>query len=146
MKRLILIVAAGLVTGLIACSQMSISDKDMGLAKGGAFDPQPTPKAFTLDGTGAQGSAETGYLMPALVKHDVDNYPITRDKNMCLTCHDKPGAQKKAGEPTPIAASHYAKMGGKLQVSGAYYNCDLCHAPAANVPDLIGNNGPKPKG
>jgi cytochrome c-type protein NapB len=147
MKRLILIVAAGLAAGLIACSQMSISDKDMSLAKGSPLDPQPTPKAYTLDGSGAQGSAETAYLMPPLAKHDTAMYlPITRDDNKCLSCHDRPGAKKKAGDPTPIPSSHYTKAAdGKVRVAGARWSCEGCHASAANVPDLVGNTGPKPK-
>ncbi|MCL2310362.1 MAG: nitrate reductase cytochrome c-type subunit [Proteobacteria bacterium] len=148
MKRLTLIAAAALAAGLIACSQMSISDKDMGLSKSSPFDTQ-TPKAFTLDGTGVQGSAETAYLMPALVPHDTEKYqPISRDQNKCLTCHDRPGQKKKAGDKndaTPISPSHYVKAAdGKLHVAGSRYNCETCHAPAANVPDLVGNTGPKP--
>ncbi len=149
MKRLTLIAVAGLVIGLVACSQMSVSDKDIGLVKGSAFDTQ-TPKAYVLDGSGATGTAEAAYGMPPLAPHDTDMYlPITRDKNMCLSCHDKPGAKKKAGDkndPTPIPPSHYAKdASGKVQVAGSRYSCELCHASAANVPDLIGNTGPKPK-
>lgn len=146
MKRLALIVASSLVIGLFACATQSIPDAQFGLVKGSAFDTL-TPVAFTPDGSGAKGAAETAYLMPALSKHDNEMYlPITIDKNQCLACHDRPGQQKKAGEPTPISLSHYVKAAdGKQQVAGARYKCHLCHAPAADVPDLVKNTGPKPK-
>ncbi|MDR2017075.1 MAG: nitrate reductase cytochrome c-type subunit [Burkholderiales bacterium] len=147
MKRLALIVASSLVIGLFACATQSIPDAQFGLVKGSAFDP-PTPKAYMLDGSGAKGAAETAYLMPALSKHDNEEYlPITADKNQCLVCHDNPGAEKKAGSPTPIPSSHYATAaaGSKPAVAGARYKCDLCHSAAADVPDLVGNTGPKPK-
>ncbi|MDR0247516.1 MAG: nitrate reductase cytochrome c-type subunit [Burkholderiales bacterium] len=147
MKRVTMIAAAGLfIMGLVACAQTSISDKSMGLSKTDAFDT-PTPVAYTLDGSGAKGTAETAYLMPALSKHDNEMYlPITTDTNQCMACHDRPGQQKKAGDPTPIPASHYTKAAnGKQQVAGQRYKCHLCHAPAADVPDLVGNTGPKPK-
>ena len=144
MKRLALIVASSLVIGLVACATQSIPDTQIGLSKGSAFDSQ-TPTAFTRDGTGATGAAEAAYGMPPLVPHAVEDYqPITQDKNMCIACHDRPGQTKKVGDPndaTPIPPSHYAQ--GK--VSGAYYYCELCHSPAANVPDLVKNTGPKPK-
>jgi cytochrome c-type protein NapB len=145
MKRLALIVASSLVIGLFACATQSTPDTQFGLVKGSAFDTL-TPKAYVLDGSGAKGAAETAYLMPALSKHSNETYlPITPDKNQCLACHDKPGAQKKAGDPTPIPSSHYATVAGKQQVAGARYKCDLCHSAAADVPDLVGNTGPKPK-
>ncbi|MDR0770207.1 MAG: nitrate reductase cytochrome c-type subunit [Burkholderiales bacterium] len=146
MKRLALIAASSLVIGLFACATQSIPDTQIGLAKGSAFDTL-TPKAYALDGSGAGGTAEAAYLKPPLAPHAVDGYvPITLDKNMCQTCHDKPGAAKKAGDPTATPPSHYTKgADGKQRLAGSRYNCELCHAPAANVPDLVKNTGPKPK-
>ncbi len=145
MKRLALIVASSLVIGLVACATKSIPDSQIGLSKGSVFETQ-TPTPFTRDGKGVTGAAEAAYGMPPLVPHAVENYqPVTQENNMCVTCHDRPGQTKKADDPNdprPIPPSHYAQS---KKVSGAYYYCELCHAPAANVPDLVNNTGPKPK-
>ena len=135
MKRLALIVASSLVIGLVACATQSIPDSQIGLSKGSVFETQ-TPQPYTRDGTGVTGDAVTAYGMPPLVPHAVDDYKITQDNNACVACHNPPGM----GGAKPFPASHQAQ--GKL--SGAYYYCELCHAPAANVPDLVKNTGPKP--
>ena len=148
MKRLALIVAvSSLVIGLVACATQSIPDTQIGLAKGITALESQTPKPFTLDGKGVKGAAEAAYLMPPSAQHEIAIYlPITLEKNMCQSCHDKPGAAKKAGDPTPTPASHYVKAAdGKQQVAASRYKCELCHASAADVPDLVGNTGPKPK-
>jgi cytochrome c-type protein NapB len=50
------------------------------------------------------------------------------------------GKKKVKGIATPIPESHYVKAeDGKLARSGARYNCTQCHAPQAEVSDLVGN-------
>ncbi len=148
MKRPILTLC--LLAGLLAVGAASaqgtrpVPDADLGLAKGSVFDV-PTPQPFSADGRGVTGAAKAAYGAPPLVPHAVDDFlPITADKNACVGCHDRPGAKKAKGEGTPMPPLHYVKAEGKPRLSGDYYGCGLCHAPAANVRDLVVNKAPKP--
>ena len=148
MKRLILLLClqAGILTASAASAQVAkpVADSDIGLAKGSVFDVA-TPQPFAADGTGVTGAAKGAYGAPPLVPHAVDDFlPITADKNACIACHDRPGAKKAKGEGTPMPALHYVRADGKPRLSGDYYGCSLCHAPAANVRDLVVNKAPKP--
>jgi len=149
MKRLILIasMAAALAAAPAALAQAAqpIDDASLGLQKGSVHDV-PTPQPFALDGAGVKGSALGAFGAPPLVPHPTAEYlPITADRNACLGCHDKPGVRKVKGGLPGIPAGHYAKgTAGKPRVSGDYYGCELCHAPAADVPDPVANKAPKP--
>lgn len=148
MKRLLptLWLCAGLLAASATLAQPAkpIGEASIGLSKGSVFDV-PTPQPFTADGKGASGAARAAYGAPPLVPHSVDDYlPIGVDKNACIGCHDRPGSKKAKGQATTMPPTHYVKTDGKPRVSGDYYNCGLCHAPAAAVPDLVGNKAPKP--
>jgi hypothetical protein len=149
MKRVILFasIAAALAAVPLAGAQggKPVDDASLGLQKGSVFDV-PTPQPFSLDGSGVKGAAKGAFAAPPLVPHAVADYvPITIDKNACLDCHEKPGARKVKGGVPGAPAGHYAKGGtGKPRVSGDYYNCELCHAPGADVPDPVANKAPKP--
>ena len=148
MKRLILLLClqAGILTVSAASAQVAkpVADSDIGLAKGSVFDV-PTPQPFAADGKGVTGAARAAYAAPPLVPHPVDDYlPISADKNACAGCHDRPGAKKAKGDATPLPVLHYVKGEAKPRLSGDYYSCGLCHAPAADVRDIVGNRAPKP--
>ncbi len=148
MKRLILTLCltAGLATSCPAFAQAGkpIGDASLGLSKGSVFEV-PTPQPFAADGKGATGAAKAAYGAPPLVPHPVDEFlPISADKNACVGCHDRPGAKKAKGDATPLPALHYVRGEAKPRLSGDYYNCGLCHAPAADVKDIVGNRAPKP--
>ncbi|MBY6187413.1 nitrate reductase cytochrome c-type subunit [Marinobacter hydrocarbonoclasticus] len=55
---------------------------------------------------------------PPVIPHSAD-YPITLDKNGCISCHR--GGKRK------MAESHFEA--GK--VDGKYYQCQACHVPQA---------------
>lgn len=148
MKRLILLLCVSACVALSgtasAQSPKPVSDASLGLSKGSVFDV-PTPQPFAADGKGASGSAKAAYGAPPLVPHPVDEFlPISAAKNDCTGCHDRPGAKKAKGEPTAMPPLHYVKGEAKPRLSGDYYNCALCHAPAADVKDIVVNKAPKP--
>lgn len=74
---------------------------------------------------GGPSSADTAIIgAPKPVPHSVTEYlPITQEKNQCILCHKKAGAQPKKGE---IPATHYEKDG---KLSALRWECSLCHAP-----------------
>ena len=80
---------------------------------------------------------------PPLIPHDVsDLIPITKDNNMCVSCH-MPEVAESVGA-TPIPKSHLYSIrfnkdkGGEL--SQDRYNCTTCHVPQANVKPRVKNN------
>lgn len=80
---------------------------------------------------------------PPLIPHDIsDLIPITKDNNMCVSCH-MPEVAESVGA-TPIPKSHLYSIrfnkdkGGEL--SQDRYNCTTCHVPQANVKPRVKNN------
>lgn len=141
MKRIIVLTTTAL---LVACAGMSaVEDRDLGLAKGSVFDtPAPVPYTFVGPDQARLRPAPLG--TPPVITHPIDDSTtITATSNGCITCHDRPQAAGKAaaGQPTAIAADHYLRSGdGKMAVSGAYYNCLLCHAPQTADRPLVGES------
>ena len=80
---------------------------------------------------------------PPMISHDVEGMmDITKDMNMCVTCHAPEYA--KAMKATPVPASHLFDTFGKgkkvgKEIVASRYNCNLCHAPMTNAKPLIGN-------
>jgi len=147
----VLVLAAALAA---ACSSSSpgtaprpgpVADSDLGLSRGSVFDvPTPPAVAANDSGPGEKPALPRPYVIaPPRVPHGVTDFlPITQKQNACLDCHAV--KEKKAGDPTPIPASHYTdyrnapdRVGG--QVAGARYVCVSCHAAGTDAPDLVEN-------
>ncbi len=79
---------------------------------------------------------------PPMIPHDVEGMmEITKDTNMCLTCHAPEVAE--AVKATPVPASHLYDMrkGTKLsEVSPARYVCVSCHTPQSANEPLVQNS------
>lgn len=79
---------------------------------------------------------------PPLIPHDLDGLlPITKDLNMCVTCHMPEVAQSVGAVAIP--KSHLMDLRTNKDLNGeleaARYNCDQCHVPQANVDPLVAN-------
>jgi len=85
---------------------------------------------------------------PPQIPHRVDDMlPITLDDNECLDCHDPENAIEKTDVPIPASHFRAAVMGEggpndamvwvvkgyekTKDISGARYNCTMCHTPQA---------------
>ncbi len=143
------VLAATAVTlghGTLQAAENTMLDDQMGLSRTSVFD-DPSPEAFQYPQTEpsmahAMPRAYSG--APPQVPHKLEVFmPITRGKNLCLTCHDKPdliGAAKSRGIATPMPESHYLKAAdGSLKRSDTRHICVQCHTPQAAVKDLVGN-------
>ena len=80
---------------------------------------------------------------PPLIPHDIsDLIPITKDNNMCVTCH-MPEVAEGVGA-TPIPKSHLYSIRNKKDLDGKLsddrFNCTACHVPQANVKPRVKNN------
>jgi len=70
------------------------------------------------------------------------------DKESCThcgecakVCHQQPdqvGKKKVKGQPTALPATHYTDV-KKNALNMGRYNCTQCHAPQADVNNLVGN-------
>jgi nitrate reductase cytochrome c-type subunit (napB) len=80
---------------------------------------------------------------PPLIPHDItDIVPITKDNNMCISCH-MPEVAESVGS-TPIPKSHLYSIRFKKDKGGELsqdrFNCTQCHVPQANVKPRVKNN------
>lgn len=127
-----------------------IKANNTGLSKTSVFDV-PTPIVYhdKADLVGSSKLLPRAYLgAPPQISHSIGDFlPITRESNMCASCHAQPdqwGKKRETGMPTPIPASHYTDLRnapGKVtdQLIGARYNCNQCHVPQTDAPPLVKN-------
>jgi cytochrome c-type protein NapB len=136
----------GIIAVIVAACATSkpVADNEMGLSKTSVFE-DPSPSVFDYPKT--EPSAATALprawnSAPPQVPHKIDAFvPITTNKNMCVTCHDKPSliGKKTKGIPTSMPESHYDTVEGKLARNNGRHVCTQCHTPQANVAELVGN-------
>ncbi len=81
-------------------------------------------------------SIERGFVhQPPVIPHKAD-YPITLEKNGCMTCHDSAKAQRM--KATAIHSSH---INTDNTLNDHYFNCNQCHVPQAdNKTQLVENS------
>lgn len=149
MRKLLTILLAGgaaVSFGMLHAQDAQLDDDKIGLSKTSVFD-DPSPEVIEYPKTSpsaAQALPRDWDGAPPQVPHNIDSFvPITANKNLCVNCHDKPmmiGKKKIKGIPTPMSEAHYVKADdGKLVRSGGRFTCTQCHAPQAQVGDLVGN-------
>lgn len=149
MKHSASIIGIGIVviiTAACATSQTAkpVADNEIGLSKTSVFE-DPSPSVFEYPKTepsAAISLPRAWNSAPAQIPHKIEEFlPIKTNKNMCIVCHDKPGmmGKKVKGIATAMPESHYDKVDARWERSNARFNCTACHAPQANVNDLVGN-------
>jgi cytochrome c-type protein NapB len=76
---------------------------------------------------------------PPVIPHNVKGYQITKNVNMCMTCHS--AKVVKETRATPVGQSHYLdRDGNKLpNVSARRYFCLQCHVPQFDADPLVAN-------
>ncbi|TQR33008.1 nitrate reductase [Campylobacter sp. MIT 99-7217] len=126
-------------------TEAGVSDVDIGLRRSDlAREEVVLPESsFT---TLAPGEAEvidrSFENAPPFIPHSTDGLlPITKDNNMCLSCHVKELATEVGA--TAMPATHYFdfranKSTGDV-ISDTRFNCTLCHVPQSNAKPLVGN-------
>lgn len=150
-KLLFLIIS---IFGIVACQTQGgnvIDDLNLGLSKTSVFDvPTPQLSSYEAKKAGKNERLPIAYsTLPPQVGHTVEEYlPITLEENECADCHDrrkyldKKDWSWKVGRKLPMPDSHYGsfkKPGGAEEVSGARYNCTLCHVQMSDAKPLVEN-------
>lgn len=76
---------------------------------------------------------------PPVIPHNIRGYQITRNVNMCMTCHSR--ARAKETGAVPVGQSHYLDRDeNKLPtVSARRYFCLQCHVPQFDADPLVAN-------
>jgi cytochrome c-type protein NapB len=76
---------------------------------------------------------------PPVIPHNVKGYQITKNVNMCMTCHSRKVAKETGA--TPVGQSHYMdRDDNKLpNVSARRYFCLQCHVPQFDADPLVEN-------
>lgn len=127
---------------LVACAVLpkQVGENDIGIRKVSLFDEQGVNLKdinWTAEPAGMSKKFNRSFEnAPPFIPHDTDGmFPITKDMNMCVTCH-MPEFAKDAGA-TPIPASHLYDIRNKKDKGGVLhderFNCDTCHVPQANA-------------
>ncbi|MFV0480502.1 MAG: nitrate reductase cytochrome c-type subunit [Campylobacteraceae bacterium] len=128
-------------------SSKSYTSEDIGIRKTSLFDESGVAlQNFEYISTPAGESkniARSFENAPPLIPHDVEGQmEITRDLNMCTTCH-LPELAKELNA-TAMPKSHFISMITHKDLGDtmdeARYNCNQCHVPqAANLKPLVVN-------
>ncbi len=104
------------------------------LGKSAITDVRVADEAPTYPSRGK--SIERGFVhQPPLIPHK-DDYPMTLDKNGCMTCHDTAKAQRMK-----VTAIHSSHLNADNSLNRQYFSCNQCHvAQADNKTQLIENS------
>lgn len=134
-----------LILSACAVGSKSISDTQMGF-RGSVTDDNIAARDinYTSAPAGTSTKIERSFEnAPPFIPHDLEGLiPITKDMNMCVTCH-MPEFAKDSGA-TAIPASHLYDIRNKTDLKGILhderYNCTACHVGQAKVDAPIKNN------
>ena len=149
MKKMVLGLALACCAALFAADKTASIDADsLGFIKSvdeSAQNKNSLPDfKYSEDAPGAASKIERSFEnAPPLIPHSLEGLvPITKDNNMCVTCH-MPEFAKDSGA-TPIPASHLYDIRNKKDLAGKLdderYNCTTCHVEQQNgVTQLVGN-------
>jgi len=140
-QRQLITAAVALIATVAGCAGSGVRDSDIGLSKTSVFNT-PAPETFAYSDTKARRSKALPRAFPGAppqVPHEMESMlPITLDDNQCLECHDRPDmiGQTEVKGGNPMSKEHYSAVGMANKVegwglSGARYNCTMCHAPQA---------------
>jgi len=144
MKKLVLTCALLTLGFHAVAADIGLAEEQMGLSRTSVTaDPEPSVFEYSAADPYSGGILPRAFSgAPPQVPHSLDGLvPITRDANVCLSCHqqsDQVGKKKVKGQPTALPATHYTSVKNNALHMGRY-NCIQCHAPQANVNDLVGN-------
>lgn len=104
-----------------------------GIRPGGTLDQDlPAPK-IPRDRVTAQPSSRAYPEQPPTIPHNIRDYQIDKNFNMCLSCHSR-SASPISGAPMVSITHFYDRDGQALaSISPRRYFCVQCHVPQVDV-------------
>ena len=145
-KTLVLASLLGIVIASGCAVSQSYKEEELGLRKVDLYSEKTVVAESTSYSKAAPGESKVMQRSfenaPPMIPHDVEGMmEITKENNMCLTCHAP--AVAEAVKATPVPASHmYDLRSNKAlpDVSQARYVCVSCHAPQSANEPLVQNS------
>lgn len=124
----------------------TVKEEELGLRKVTIYSEEyvePLATKYSDVPAGTSEKIERAYEnAPPMISHSVDGMlPITKENNMCVSCHDKEVAA--AVGATSIPLSHYMNLRTGEKLESLYqgrFNCSQCHAPQSQVEPAVANN------
>ncbi|PAF44434.1 nitrate reductase [Helicobacter sp. 11S02596-1] len=133
---------------IVACSvdSGSIKDESLGLRKVSVQDEKNIRLGdyqYSNSAAGESQKIERSYEnAPPMIPHDTEGMlDISKDSNMCLSCHS-PDVAESVGAPSVPKSHTYDLRNHQAHKDGidpSRYNCTQCHVPQANAKPLVNN-------
>jgi len=129
-----------------AAEPAGISDVEIGLAVGSAFDqPAQTPIGFnTVDPGESEIQARPNSEFPPVIPHSIEDMEtIGRSENPCMDCHEPEAAQYSDAPALPASHEVDLRRAPDTQgdeVAGARWVCTSCHVARTDAKPLVGNS------
>ena len=119
--------------------KLDVSAPD-GIRPGGTLNQElPAPK-IPRDRISADPAIRNYPEQPPTIPHNIRDYQIDKNFNMCLSCHSR-SASPQTGAPMVSITHYYDRDGQALAaVSPRRYFCVQCHLPQADVKPARTNN------
>lgn len=99
----------------------------------------PSVQSSAKEWQEGEGKIPRNYVQqPPLVPHSVEYFPITREDNSCLACHNWNSDMEGA---TKVGVSHFINRDGDalVNISPNRFFCTQCHVPQKNAKPLLPN-------
>ncbi len=153
---------------LVSCQQADntkqtesklIADEELGIITASVFSENtltPAKPVYSTTAPGESQKIERAFEnAPPMIPHNTEGFfPITIDKNICLTCHMP--ALAEAAKSIPLPETHFTSLRPQIEKEGdlyhlydldnqvvksktpdvlshAYFSCNQCHVPLAEV-------------
>jgi len=125
--------------GAIAPPSNSVAQELQSLRGSSAIPETSPPPEVTSQTTDAGRFSRAYRQQPPLIPHEIDDYQIDLQVNICLTCHEWPN-NEPVNAPK-VSETHYIDRSGTAldHVSPNRWFCTQCHVPQANTRALVGN-------
>ena len=145
-KKILITASLACVVALNLCAaSKSYKEEELGLRKVDLYSEQKVVGEQTNNTKAAAGESKVMDRAfenaPPMIPHDVEGMlDMTKDNNMCLTCHMPELAE--AVKATPIPKSHFFDMRTNKtlnELNQARFNCSACHAPQSANDPLVKN-------
>ncbi|GAA3932664.1 nitrate reductase cytochrome c-type subunit [Litoribacillus peritrichatus] len=78
-------------------------------------------------------------MQPPTIPHKVDNYPVNKNANKCMSCHARDRAEES--QAPMVSVTHYMNRDGNFlaEVSPRRYFCNQCHVVQLDTKPLVEN-------
>lgn len=78
-------------------------------------------------------------MAPPTIPHKIDNYPVNKNANKCMSCHARDRAEDS--QAPMVSVTHYMNRDGNFlaEISPRRYFCNQCHVVQLDSKSLVEN-------